>query len=124
MVRAMIDNVARLGFRQLLAPVRPSAKHLEPATPIEEYVRRTRSDGLPEDPWMRVHARLGADIIRVCPTSMVIPGTLEEWREWTGLAFDADGLIEVPGALVPVHVDLAQNHAVYVEPNVWMEHRW
>jgi len=30
----------------------------------------------------------------------------------------------VPGALVPVHVDLVQDHAVYVEPNVWMVHRW
>jgi GNAT superfamily N-acetyltransferase len=124
MVGAMIDNVSRLGFRQLLAPVRPSAKHLEPTTPMEAYIRRMRSDGLPEDPWMRVHARLGAEITGVCPTSMVIPGTLEEWRDWTGLPFDADGPVEVPGALAPVHVDIAQNHAVYLEPNVWMEHHW
>jgi len=48
----------------------------------------------------------------------------EARREWAGLVFDSDGPVEVPGALVPVHVDLAQNHAVYVEPNVWMEHRW
>jgi GNAT superfamily N-acetyltransferase len=124
MVQSMIDNVDRLGFRQLLAPVRPSAKHTEPETPMEEYVRRLRPDGLPDDPWMRVHARLGAETITVCPRSMTIPGTLAEWREWTGQPFDASGSVAVPGALVPVHVDVAQDHAVYVEPNVWMEHRW
>ena len=124
MVEAMIDNVRRLGFDQLLAPVRPSAKHLEPDTPMEEYVARTRPDGLPRDPWMRVHARLGAVTLAVCPTSMVIPGTLDEWKEWTGQSFERSGPHRVPGALVPVHVDIDQDHAVYVEPNVWMEHRW
>lgn len=124
MVRGMIDNARRLGFRRLLAPVRPSAKHLEPDTPMEEYVRRRRPDGLPEDAWMRVHARLGAVTLGVCPTSMVITGTLAQWRDWTGLAFDASGRVHVPGALSAVHVDAAQDHAVYVEPNVWMEHRW
>ena len=124
MVEAMVRNVARLGYKRLFAPVRPSAKHLEPATPMDDYVRRLRPDGLPEDPWMRVHARLGAEVLSVCPRSMVIAGTLSDWRGWTGLAFDQPGPVEVPGALVPVHVDLAQDHAVYVEPNVWMVHRW
>jgi hypothetical protein len=31
---------------------------------------------------------------------MVITGTLEEWRTWTGLPFDRPGQVEVPGALV------------------------
>ena len=91
---------------------------------MADYIARTRSDGLPEDPWMRVHARLGAVTLDVCPTSMVVTGTLDEWREWTGREFAASGPQHVAGALVPVHVDLDQDHAVYVEPNVWMEHRW
>lgn len=32
------------------------------------------------------------------------------------------GPLVVPGALVPIHVDVDQDHAVYVEPNVWMQH--
>lgn len=123
MVEAMIQNVGRLGFDRLVAPVRPSDKHLEPATPMEEYVRRVRKDGLPADGWMRIHARLGASTGAVCPTSMTISGTPAQWRSWTGLPFDRSGEVRVPGALVPVHVDVAQNHAVYVEPNVWMVHR-
>ncbi len=88
-----------------------------------EYVARTRDDGLPEDPWLRVHVRLGARVVRVCPVSMTIPGTLAEWREWTGLPLDRSGPAEVPGALVPVHVSLEHDVAVYVEPNVWVHHR-
>ncbi len=124
MVEAMILNAARLGFRELAAPVRPSHKHLEPRTPMRDYVARVRPDGLPEDPWMRIHARLGAETLSVCPTSMTIRGTIDEWAEWTGTAFDRSGDVDVAGALVPVRVDMEQDHAVYVEPNVWMRHRW
>ncbi|KDN87439.1 hypothetical protein [Kitasatospora cheerisanensis] len=111
------------GHRHLLAPVRPTAKHLEPHVPMAEYVERRRPDGLPEDPWLRVHVRAGGEIVRVAPASMTVSGSLAEWRAWTGLPFDRDGAVEVPGALTPVHCDLAQDHAVYVEPNVWVRHR-
>jgi GNAT superfamily N-acetyltransferase len=124
MVRAMIRNTDRLGFRQMAAPVRPIDKQHEPGTSMSEYAGRIRSDGLPADGWMRIHARLGAETHAVCPNSMVISGSLDQWRTWTGLPFDESGEVTVPGALVPVHVDVAQNHAVYVEPNVWMVHRW
>jgi GNAT superfamily N-acetyltransferase len=124
MVRAMIRNADRLGFRQMAAPVRPIDKQHEPNAPMSEYALRVRSDGLPADRWMRIHARLGAETRAVCPNSMVISGSLDQWRTWTGLPFDESGEVNVRGALVPVHVDVAQHHAVYVEPNVWMVHRW
>ncbi|MFI7046502.1 N-acetyltransferase [Streptosporangium sandarakinum] len=123
MLAALRDNAARLGFGELLAPVRPNAKHLEPRTPMAEYAARTRPDGLPADPWLRVHVRAGGMIVKVAPRSMTVPGTLAEWREWTGLPFDVSGPVEVPGALAPVHCDVEQDHAVYVEPNVWVRHR-
>ena len=120
---AMRANAARLGFRDLYAPVRPNEKHLEPDTPITDYVSRVRADRLPVDPWLRVHVRAGGRIVKVAPSSMTIPGTLADWRAWTGLPFDADGPTHVPGALNPVHVSVAQDHAVYVEPNVWVHHK-
>ncbi len=54
---------------------------------------------------------------------MVIPGTLDEWRAWTGLPFDTTGPIHVPGALAPVHCDVEHGVATYVEANVWIVHR-
>ena len=122
MVTAMRDNARRLGFRELVAPVRPNRKHEHPHMAMAEYIERRRPDGLPADPWLRVHARLGAEIVKIAPSSMTITGTLREWRTWTGLPFDADGDVHVPGALVPVHVSVRHDHAVYVEPNLWLRH--
>ncbi len=116
------QRFAQLGTKDLVGPVRPTRKSREPRTPASEYAHRVRQDGLPEDPWLRVHARLGGRIVGIASLSMVIPGTLTQWREWTGLPFDTDGLVDVEGGLSPVHVDLANDHGVYVEPNVWVHH--
>lgn len=116
-------NAARLGFDTLVAPVRPSGKHEHPDLSIDDYVAMKRSDGLPADPWLRVHVRAGGVIESIAYRSMAIPGTLDEWRSWTGLRFDTSGPVHVPQGLVPVHCDVANNHAVYVEPNVWLRHR-
>ncbi|QIJ63148.1 N-acetyltransferase [Streptomyces sp. JB150] len=122
MLAAMRDNARALGFREVVAPVRPSAKHLEPRTPMAEYARRVRPDGLPHDPWLRVHVRAGGTVHAVAPASMTVSGSLEQWRDWTGLPFDTAGDIEVPGALVPVRCEPERGYAVYVEPNVWLRH--
>ncbi|MGH8829085.1 MAG: N-acetyltransferase [Jiangellaceae bacterium] len=123
MLEAMRSNVKRLGFSDLFAPVRPSGKPSEPGIPMTEYAFRTRPDGLPSDPWLRVHARAGGEIVRVCPRAMTISGSLAEWREWTGLPFDRTGDVELPGGLVPVHCSVEHDHAVYVEPGVWVHHK-
>jgi GNAT superfamily N-acetyltransferase len=122
MLTAMRDHAARLGFAELVAPVRPNRKHLEPHTPMTEYAYRTRDDGLPHDAWLRVHVRAGGRIVKVAPRSMVVAGTPAEWRRWTGLPFDRTGPVEVPGALNPVYCEVEHDHAVYVEPNVWVSH--
>jgi GNAT superfamily N-acetyltransferase len=123
MLKSMTGMCSRRGFNDLYIPVRPSQKHNEPHTPMNVYAMRMRDDGLPEDPWLRVHARLGAQYEGVCQTAMSISGTLDEWRTWTGLPFDATGPVIVPRALSPVHVDVEHDHAVYVEPKVWMHNR-
>jgi GNAT superfamily N-acetyltransferase len=122
MLAAMRDNARRLGFAELYAPLRPTDKHHEPLTPFADYVARRREDGLPYDSWVRTHSRLGARIVKIAPCSMVVAGTLAEWRQWTGLRFDRSGPAIVPGALSPIHVCLEQDHAVYVEPNLWVRH--
>jgi hypothetical protein len=115
--------VLELGFGDLVAPVRPSAKALYPITPIGTYVAWRRPDGLPFDPWLRVHTRAGADLIGVCERSMEVLGTVAEWEEWAAMAFPESGDYVVPGALVPVTIDHEADRGLYVEPNVWMHHR-
>ena len=123
MLTALRDNTRRLGFADLYAPLRPTDKHHEPLTPFADYIARQREDRLPYDSWVRTHVRAGARIVKVAPCSMVIAGTIAEWRRWTGLGFTSSGQAIVPGALSPVHVSLEQDHAVYVEPNLWVDHQ-
>ncbi len=123
LLAAARNTFNELGTTNLVGPVRPTGKALEPRTPAHQYSTRTRADGLPADSWLRVHVRLGGRIMKVAPLSMTIPGTLTQWREWTGLPFDTDGLLAVPGALAPVLVDTTQGHGVYIEPNVWVHHQ-
>jgi hypothetical protein len=121
-LREFTAHARRSGYRDVVVPVRPSRKHERPTMPMEEYARLTRKDGLPADPWLRVHVRAGGQVLKVCPASMTISAGLDQWREWTGLPFDTDGPVEVPGALAPVTVSVTNGHAVYVEPNVWVRH--
>jgi GNAT superfamily N-acetyltransferase len=121
LIRAMSDLAREHGFPALIAPVRPTWKDRYPLIPMERYASWKRDDGLPFDPWLRVHARLGAELLEVCPESMRIEGSSHDWEEWTGLVFPEDGDYIVPGALVPVR--FADGRGVYVEPNVWMRHR-
>ncbi|GAA5020607.1 N-acetyltransferase [Actinopolymorpha pittospori] len=119
---ALRDAVRDAGLSTLVAPVRPTWKDREPWTTMGEYAARVRTDGMPYDPWLRTHVRAGGVIVAVAPTSWVIAATLADWRAWTGLAFDADGEVEVPYALVPVRCDTRAGHVTYVEPNVWVRH--
>ena len=110
------------GFAELFAPVRPNQKHLQPHTPMRDYIRNLRPDGLPIDSWLRTHLRAGGKFVKIAPYAMTIVGSLAEWSRWTGMPFDRSGEMSVPGALVPVMVSLEQDCAVYVEPNVWIRH--
>jgi hypothetical protein len=69
-----------------------------------------------------VHARAGARLVGICSESMIIPGTVAEWQEWTGLCFPESGHYAVSGALQPVEIDVEADRGVYAEPNVWMHH--
>jgi hypothetical protein len=122
-LQALKDHARAEGFGDLLAPVRPSLKHTAATLSMADYAARTRPDGLPEDPWLRVHVRSGGEIVKICPVSMTVSGSLAQWRDWTGLPFDTSGPVAVPGALTPVAADVEHDHAVYIEPNVWVRHR-
>jgi GNAT superfamily N-acetyltransferase len=113
--------VGRLrGFGQLLAPVRPSWKDRYPLVAIEDYATWVRDDGLCFDPWMRVHARLGARILRPEPRSLEISAPLADWEAWTAMSFPGDGSYVFPGCLAPLSA--SGGLGSYFEPNVWMLH--
>ena len=121
-VRAMVDLARANRLGGLIAPVRPTRKSAYPLAPMERYVRWENADGLPLDPWIRVHARMGAELLAVAPRTMVIEGTVAEWERWTDMPFPDSGAYVVPGALQPVVIDREQDVGRYEDPNVWMRH--
>jgi hypothetical protein len=122
MLETMRAIARRHGLRSLIAPIRPNWKERYPITPIEQYAAWTRADGLPFDPWMRVHVRLGARMLKPEPESLVITGTVAEWESWTGMEFPSSGEYVFPQGLAPVSIDRAADVGRYWEPNVWMLH--
>ena len=100
--------------------MRPNWKERYPLTAIEQYARWRREDGLPFDPWLRVHERAGASTLRTEPESLRITGTKTEWEEWVGMRFPDDGTYTFPGGLAPLTV--VDDVGRYWEPNVWMHH--
>jgi GNAT superfamily N-acetyltransferase len=121
-IEGMRSVAALHGLDALVAPVRPTLKARYPLTLIERYLEWRRDDGSLFDPWLRVHERLGAEILGVCPGSLVVEGSVAEWEKWTGMAFPDTGAYVVEGALVPVEIDREADLGRYVEPNVWMRH--
>jgi len=124
--RVVIETMRRLAAQwdldAVVAPVRPTLKPTYPLTPMERYVQWTDTEDLPFDPWMRVHGRLGAEVVRVMPRAMVIVGTVAEWEEWTAMRFPDSNAYVVPGALQPVVIDRERDEGRYEDPNVWMRH--
>lgn len=115
--------IARLrDYRALIACVRPTDKERYPLVPIERYATWTRPDGLPFDPWIRLHVRLGGRVVRGSPRSMTMIGSVADWESWTAMSFPDSGDYVVPRAAAPVRIDRAADRGVYHDPNVWVVH--
>ena len=119
-IKAMAETARQHGLAPLVAPVRPSWKDRYPLVPIHVYATWRDSHGLPFDPWMRVHARLGAHILRPEPQSLRITAPVSDWEAWTGETFSDEGSYIFPGGLAPLEVRGSIGR--YWEPNVWMLH--
>jgi hypothetical protein len=116
----MATMARRAGLAPLVAPVRPSWKDRFPLDAIVDYAFWQRRDGRPFDPWLRVHVRLGARVLRPEPNSMEFTAPISDWEQWTGMRFHRDGRYVFPGGLAALSV--ANDVGRYWEPNVWMLH--
>jgi GNAT superfamily N-acetyltransferase len=121
LIEAAREAARDAGLRSVIAPVRPTLKERYPLIPIERFVLWRRDNGAHFDPWIRVHERVGGEIVRPAPDSMRIEASVPDWEEWTGMRFPEDGTYVVPGMLAPLEVSGAVG--VHIEPNVWMRHQ-
>ncbi len=120
MVNTMKEIGKSQGFSCIALPVRPTLKRQFPFLSMEEYINQKDNGGLPFDPWLRVHTKLGATLIGPCNESMYVSGSIEDWSQWTGLKIDSPGIYAIEGALLSITVDTMNDTISYYEPNVWM----
>ena len=121
MLDASRDAARAAGLAAVVAPVRPTWKERYPLIPIERYMTWRRPDGSHFDPWLRLHERVGGELLAAAPDSMTIDAPVSDWEEWTGMRFPDDGDYVVSGMLDPLRV--RDGRGRHVEPNVWVLHR-
>lgn len=121
-ITAVRDRAVDNGLGQVIAPVRPTLKSSYPLTPVETFMTWTRPDGLPLDPWLRTHVRLGATILAPAPASQTMTGSVEDWEKWTKMAFPSTGTYTIPDGLTTLAIDREADTGVYIEPNIWLRH--
>jgi hypothetical protein len=122
MLSLMKLPAVELGFKHLIAPVRPPLKSLYPHVPMDEFITWKNRTGHSLDAWIRTHEKCGAKIISVCHRSFVVEAPISDWEMWTERSFHDTNQVVLPEALNPIEVDHASQTASYVEPNVWMLH--
>lgn len=122
MIAAMGELAARHDLGGLIVPLRPVWKDRYPLTSIERYVTWCTDAGLPFDPWLRTHVRVGGRVLRPAPESLRITGTVAEWESWTEMRFPDDGRYVIPGGLALLTIDHQADVGSYWEPNVWVGH--
>jgi len=123
MIKSMVKIGKKHKLETLIIPVRPTLKIDYPLIPMKKYILWKRKDGQLFDPWLRVHEKLGGEIIKVCTKAMKIKGSISDWENWTGIKFPESGKYNIPGALKPVEFDIKNYIGIYIEPNVWVEHK-
>ena len=121
-ITAVRDRAVANGLDQVIAPVRPTLKSRYPLTPIETFMTWTREDGLPLDPWLRTHVRLGATLLAPAPASQTMTGTVDDWEKWTKMPFPSTGTYTIPDGLTTLTIDRDADTGTYVEPNIWLQH--
>jgi hypothetical protein len=123
LLQAVASRAAHQGVNDLFAPIRPNQKACYPLTPFASYVQQTLADGLPADPWQRVHARLGARPVGIVAEWLNVVAPVDLWEYWASICFATSGRFIVPGALAPVAIDLERHIGRYAEPHLWMHYR-
>jgi GNAT superfamily N-acetyltransferase len=121
-IKAVKDTAKKNGLNDFIVPLRPSLKSRYPLIPIEKYIEWKNDDGLPFDPWLRTHYKVGGRILKIATKSMTIRGTIAEWEQWVKMKFPESGNYVVSGALTPIQIDYENNLGTYIEPNVWVKH--
>ncbi|WP_433825762.1 N-acetyltransferase family protein [Actinoplanes sp. CA-015351] len=123
LVQALKQSATQAGARRLILPVRPTRKADYPLTTMPAYLNWRTEHGEMFDPWLRLHARHGAELVGITDPATTFTGTVAEWEKWLDMPLPQSGEYVIPGGLAPLTVNLAADEGVYTESGVWMRYR-
>lgn len=109
------------GHGAVIAPLRPTLKHLHPSMPMSEYTGLMDERGKIYDPWLRKHLEMGAEVLGIAEKSLVIKQPSSRWERNAGRQLLA-GRHPIPGAISQIEIG-TDGVGIYVEPNIWICHR-
>lgn len=121
LLEGLRDRAIELGYRGLVAPVRPSARWRALHLDIADYAELRLPDGRHYDPWVRVHERIGGEIIGSCPDSAIFSAPREDWERWAAMKLPDNGFFLIDGAIG--WLSLKEGHGVLSEDSLWLLHR-
>jgi predicted N-acetyltransferase YhbS len=110
-----------LGYKGLVAPVRPIYRARSPQISLAQYVQLRLPDGEHFDPWVRVHERLNGKIIGYCHGSATFEGTREQWEKWLGMKLPEKGKILAPKTIG--WLKLSDGKGYLSEDSIWILHQ-
>lgn len=143
-IKRLIDKAKNLKLEHVIAPLRPNGygeyllTHPDNQISFKEYCNLTRSDGLPEDSWLRQVVRMGGELIEEArePVRIDMPraefeeyvrGYNEAYPEIKGnnnciMSINPDGKIKYQNMETGYFLIDRNNPNVpveYYEPNIW-----
>jgi hypothetical protein len=125
--RAMKRIAKDAGLEHLIIPLRLPTRY-EPQNaklPYEEFALRKREDGHYQDHWLRMHTRLGAEVIGMSSVShqhALHPADLDQQLHCGLKDKTGDYLVKWNDEYYNVFVDVEREYAIMNQGCVWVRH--
>lgn len=120
LLKALKAQALSLGYKGMVAPVRPMLAARMPHLTISEYLETRLPDGRHFDPWVRAHESIGGKIIGSCEESAVFGGTREQWEGWAKMKLPDQGAFLFEGAINWLRMD--SGYGILREDSAWLLH--
>jgi hypothetical protein len=123
----MKNLASRLGLTYIVFPLRLPTRYQREYVrmPVDQFAKLTRADGQSLDHWLRLHVRLGAQIIGHCDTSHQHAMHLQDFYSQFGAEkVTATGyhLVQRGDEWFDAFVDVEREFVLINEPCIWVQH--
>ncbi len=123
----MKELVRKDGYKSLIIPLRLPKRYELPYAkmPYAKFIALKRKDGQYLDYWLRLHTRLGGDVIGVSPNSHQHAMNLTDFKmqfNTKKIIFNGYYLSERQGLWYMVYVDKKRNLALINQECAWIRH--